>query len=61
MRLVGATYAKIAEQGGGILATVKTTRNATPLELNKLARANASLMHANGTTTIEIKSRIPLI
>lgn len=56
MRLGGATYTKIAEHGGGILATVKATRNATPLELNKLARARASLMHDHGTTTIEIKS-----
>lgn len=56
MRLNGATYAKIAEHGGGILSTVKATRNASMPELTKLAQSRASLMFAHGTTTIEIKS-----
>jgi imidazolonepropionase len=56
MRLNGATYAKIAEHGGGILSTVKATRNSSVTELTKLARARASIMFAHGTTTIEIKS-----
>lgn len=56
MRLNGATYAKIAEYGGGILSTVKATRQASIVELTKLAQARASLMFMHGTTTIEIKS-----
>ncbi len=56
MRLNGATYAKIAEHGGGILSTVKATRSASIVELTKLAKARASIMFSHGTTTIEIKS-----
>ena len=56
MRLNGATYAKIAEHGGGILSTVKATRQASIVELTKLAQSRASLMFSHGTTTIEIKS-----
>jgi imidazolonepropionase len=56
MRLNGATYAKIAEHGGGILSTVKSTRAATAAELTSLAKKRASVMLNHGTTTIEIKS-----
>lgn len=56
MRINGATYAQIAEHGGGILSTVKATRNASITELTKLAAARASIMLTHGTTTIEIKS-----
>lgn len=56
MRLHGATYAKIAEHGGGIVSTVKATRAASLVELTKLAQERAAIMLKNGTTTIEIKS-----
>ncbi len=56
MRLNGATYAKIAEHGGGILSTVKATRNASIIDLTKQSKARAALMFAHGITTIEIKS-----
>lgn len=56
MRLNGATYAKIAEHGGGILSTVKATRQASLVELTKLGQKRAASMHKLGTTTIEIKS-----
>lgn len=56
MRLNGATYTKIAEHGGGILSTVKATRNASLVELIKLGQQRATIMHKLGTTTIEIKS-----
>ncbi|HRP02865.1 MAG TPA: imidazolonepropionase [Candidatus Kapabacteria bacterium] len=55
-RLRGATYKEIAEQGGGIQTTVKSTRSATKEELFENAQTllNSSLSY--GTTTIEIKS-----
>lgn len=56
MRLGGATYAKIAEHGGGILSTVKATRAASLIELTKLAKDRATIMLNHGCTTIEIKS-----
>ncbi|MDP3705202.1 MAG: imidazolonepropionase [Legionellaceae bacterium] len=56
MRLKGATYADIANQGGGILSTVKATRNASRDELTKTAKQRADVMLAHGTTTVEIKS-----
>lgn len=56
MRLKGATYAEIANQGGGIISTVKATRKASHEELTKTAKQRASIMLAHGTTTVEIKS-----
>lgn len=56
MRLHGATYAKIAEHGGGIISTVKATRAASLVELTKLAQQRAAIMFKHGTTTVEIKS-----
>lgn len=56
MRLRGATYKEIAENGGGIQSTVNATRNATIEELteNGLRLLKSAIKH--GTTTIEIKS-----
>ncbi|MDP3560606.1 MAG: imidazolonepropionase [Legionellaceae bacterium] len=56
MRLNGATYADIANQGGGILSTVSATRQASTEELTETATQRASIMLAHGTTTVEIKS-----
>lgn len=56
LRAEGKTYQQIAEQGGGILSTVRATRAATKKELKKLATRRLDLMLQHGTTTVEIKS-----
>ena len=55
-RLAGATYAEIAAAGGGIVATVRATREATEEELVAQSRPRLDEMLAVGTTTCEIKS-----
>ena len=55
-RLAGESYPDIAAAGGGILATVASTRNATDDELFQLAAARVWQMIRTGTTTLEIKS-----
>ncbi len=55
-RLEGATYADIAAQGGGILATVVATRQASEEELVAAARGRLDEMLECGTTTCEAKS-----
>jgi imidazolonepropionase len=56
MRLEGATYEEIAQAGGGIVSTMRATRQADQTELlaNALPRLDALL--AEGVTTVEIKS-----
>ncbi len=56
MRLNGASYADIARLGGGIISTVKATREADIDELTKTALRRAKVMLTHGTTTVEIKS-----
>jgi imidazolonepropionase len=55
-RIAGATYQEIAAAGGGILRTVRLTREATEDELLASARRNANWMLRGGTTTLEAKS-----
>jgi imidazolonepropionase len=55
-RLGGATYAEIAAEGGGILATVRATREATEEQLVAATRPRLDEMLRAGTTTCEIKS-----
>lgn len=55
-RLHGASYQEIAEQGGGIKSTVKSTREASQEELLKLALERAETLMSQGVTTIEVKS-----
>ena len=55
-RLAGATYAEIAADGGGILATVRATREATEEDLAAATRARLDQMLRCGTTTCEAKS-----
>lgn len=55
-RLKGASYAEIARQGGGILSTVRATREASFDELVTAAGARLTRMVRDGLTTIEIKS-----
>ena len=55
-RLQGATYEEIAREGGGILSTVRATREATDDELARTARARLALLASRGVTGAEIKS-----
>jgi len=55
-RLAGATYAEIAAAGGGIVSTVRATREATEEDLVAQSRPRLDEMLASGTTTCEIKS-----
>jgi len=55
-RLGGATYAEIAAAGGGILSTVRATREAGEQDLVAATRPRLDEMLRSGTTTCEIKS-----
>ena len=55
-RLSGKTYQDIAASGGGILATVRATRDADEEELVKLVSRRLDRMLELGTTTAEAKS-----
>ncbi|MHA1903941.1 MAG: imidazolonepropionase [Candidatus Thorarchaeota archaeon] len=56
MKLQGKTYLEILESGGGILNTLKATRQASREDLVKNAFSYGERMLMNGTTTIEVKS-----
>lgn len=56
MRLAGSTYQEIAAAGGGILATVTATREASEEALHGLVQRRLDRMLAHGTTTAEAKS-----
>ncbi|WP_233842386.1 imidazolonepropionase [Dyella sp. 2HG41-7] len=56
MRLNGATYEEIARAGGGIVSTVRATRNASEDELFAQSLPRARALLADGVTTLEIKS-----
>lgn len=56
LRAEGATYQQIAEQGGGILSTVRHVRAATKKELKRQTVKHLADMMRHGTTTVEIKS-----
>jgi imidazolonepropionase len=55
-RLAGATYEEIARAGGGILATVRATREATADALVAATVPRLDALLAEGVTTVEIKS-----
>jgi imidazolonepropionase len=55
-RLQGATYQEIAAAGGGILATVRSTREASQEMLTRLMLERMDRMVRSGTTTAEAKS-----
>lgn len=56
MRAQGETYEEIARAGGGIVSTVRATREETEDALAQSAAARARTMARQGATTIEIKS-----
>ncbi|WRP30240.1 imidazolonepropionase [Sphingomonas sp. LY54] len=55
-RLGGATYEEIARAGGGILSSVRATREASLEELVEQARPRLQALMRGGATTVEIKS-----
>ena len=55
-RLGGATYEEIARAGGGIVSSVKATREAGEDDLYASAVARLEGLKATGVTTVEIKS-----
>lgn len=55
-RCAGATYQEIANVGGGILTTVKATREASIESLFKLALKRALIAYKFGVRTLECKS-----
>lgn len=56
LRANGATYEEIAARGGGILETVRATRDMPKSKLRAIADRRIDKFLSNGTTTIEIKS-----
>ncbi len=55
-RARGAAYLEILARGGGILDTVRRTRQASDEELLLQARSRLERILAHGTTTVEVKS-----
>ncbi|HEV7159167.1 MAG TPA: imidazolonepropionase [Caulobacteraceae bacterium] len=55
-RLAGVSYETIAKAGGGILSTVRATRQASQEELVASALPRLDALIAEGVTTLEIKS-----
>lgn len=56
MRLNGASYEDIARAGGGIVSTVKATRQASESDLLNAALLRVDQLIGEGVTAIEIKS-----
>lgn len=56
LRLAGASYAEIAQAGGGILSTVRAVRAASEAELVDATLPRIAALLAEGVTRIEIKS-----
>ncbi|KAB0267230.1 imidazolonepropionase [Microvirga brassicacearum] len=56
MRLRGVGYEDIARAGGGIVSTVKATRQASEDDLVRAALPRLDHLIAEGATTIEVKS-----
>ena len=56
MRLAGASYQEIAENGGGILSSIKDVRNASEDELVERVKKRMTRFIKLGTTTVEAKS-----
>ncbi|KIZ47663.1 MULTISPECIES: imidazolonepropionase [Rhodopseudomonas] len=55
-RLAGASYEEIARGGGGIVSTVKATRQASTAQLIAATLPRLDALIAEGVTTVEIKS-----
>jgi len=56
LRLQGASDEQITRAGGGIVSTVRETRDASEMELIRSASARLKRLMDEGVTTVEIKS-----
>ncbi|MFB2855568.1 imidazolonepropionase [Aeromonas allosaccharophila] len=56
LRQQGVPYAEIARRGGGIISTVRATREASEEQLFELALPRVASLIREGVTTVEIKS-----
>ncbi|HJX38396.1 MAG TPA: imidazolonepropionase, partial [Anaerolineae bacterium] len=56
MRLQGASYLEIMAAGGGIMNTVRATREASLDEIVRQSKERLNRMLAHGTTTVEAKT-----
>lgn len=56
LRCSGKTYQEIAKAGGGILSTVKATRETSPEELLARSRRELAAFESAGVACVEIKS-----
>jgi len=55
-RIAGATYMEIMAAGGGIMSTVRATRDASVDEMVAAMRPRLDRMLAHGATTVEVKT-----
>lgn len=55
-RLAGESYLDILKGGGGIMSTVRATRDASRTRLSELLSGRLARMADLGTTTVEVKS-----
>jgi imidazolonepropionase len=55
-RLQGVSYEAIARAGGGIVSTVRQTRDAGPADLYQQSAHRLAALMRHGVTTVEIKS-----
>ena len=56
LRLNGATYEEVARAGGGIVSTVRATREADESTLAQQSQRRLNALLKEGVTTVEIKS-----
>jgi imidazolonepropionase len=56
LRIAGKSYLDIAKSGGGILSTVKHTREASETELIDSLKQRCNILLEKGVTTCEVKS-----
>jgi imidazolonepropionase len=56
LRLKGATYEEIARAGGGIVSTVRSTREASEVDLLSLSQKRLQSWLREGVAVIEVKS-----
>lgn len=56
LKLKGVPYLEILKQGGGILSTVRSTRQASDDQIKAQTKRRLQTMLSMGTTTVEVKS-----
>jgi imidazolonepropionase len=56
LRLNGASYEEVARAGGGIVSTVRATREASAEEMERQSLVRLQRLMLEGVTTVEIKS-----